>query len=178
MNIFLNEFCDQILRQIYLNQKLSETTSLSFLLCKSSNTSQCSLAVTSSTSFSASLSWQLLHPFPIMFKKLIFSKLPLVAPAKTWHDNRIDKIIVLELPCNSMLATKIANYHLSIISLLVLALSHLLPLSWFFPYSNYSCIWSPFSCLCPTPPVLIFCHLLEKKENPVEVYKCLRRGTE
>lgn len=64
-----------------------------------------------------------------MFKSLFFNKLPLVAPAKIWHDNKIDKIIVLELPCKSMLATKIANYHFSIISSLVLALSHLLPLS-------------------------------------------------
>lgn len=155
MNILLTEFWDQILRQIYLNQKLSETTYLSFLICKSSNTSQCSLAVTSSTSFSDNLSWQLLHPFPIMFKSLFFNKLPLVAPAKIWHDNKIDKIIVLELPCKSMLATKIANYHFSIISSLVLALSHLLPLSWFFPYSSYSCIWSPFSCLCPRAPAVI-----------------------
>lgn len=100
-------------------------------------------------------SWQLLNPFPIMFKNVFFNKLPLVTPAQIWHNNKIDKIILSYLPCKSMLAAKIANYHFSIISLLVLALSHLLPLSWFFPYSDYSCVWSPFSCLCPRAPAVI-----------------------
>lgn len=36
------------------------------------------------------------------------------------HDHKLDKIILLELPCKSKSATKIANYTFSIISLLIL----------------------------------------------------------